>query len=196
MTRSVRALPLVVAALVLAGCGVDVSSLRSDLARSERFSKLDAAGAAVPVAEGPWACVTDASTGLTWENKSDDEGIRHYNWTFAFHAPDHRLEGTCNRTRIGTCDTRGYVEAVNRVRLCGFDDWRVPTLDELQTLLEPTARPPEPQVMACFFDNTENGSHWTRTPMGDGRIAGLNFADGSVQSFSTGSYLYLRLVRP
>lgn len=180
----------------LAGCGVDEGPLRESLARSQAFTKLDGSGAVVPANEGPWSCTLDARTGLTWENHADDEGIRHYDWTYAKTAPDHRLEGTCNRSRIGTCDTRGLIEAANRARLCGHDDWRLPTLEELQTLLEPTARPPEPQVMACFFDNTANSSYWTRTPMDAGRFAGLNFADGSVRSFMPGSYLFVRLVRP
>jgi hypothetical protein len=35
----------------------------------------------------------------------------------------------------GNCDTQAYVEAVNKKPLASYHDWRMPTIEEFQTLV-------------------------------------------------------------
>jgi hypothetical protein len=41
------------------------------------------------------------------------------------------MSGRCQGCR---CDTTGYVRAINQKQLAGFSDWRVPIIEELETV--------------------------------------------------------------
>ena len=94
-----------------------------------------------------WACTRDNVTGLMWEVKTDDGGLRDQRWIYTWYNPDPRSNGgyegepgEYNATRdycfeAARCDTVKYVEDVNRTRLCGFSDWRLPDPFELSPIL-------------------------------------------------------------
>lgn len=65
----------------------------------------------------------DRATGLTWEVKSSDGGLRDKERRYS------------NLGTGAADDTSGYVRAVNAIKLCGYDDWRLPTRNELMTVL-------------------------------------------------------------
>ena len=65
----------------------------------------------------PWGCVRDNVTGLFWEVKLSTSGVRYYNKK-DFHANDWEL-----------------TDELNNVNLCGYNDWRIPTIAELQSVL-------------------------------------------------------------
>jgi hypothetical protein len=69
-------------------------------------------------------CVFDESTGLLWENHTASPGI---------HSVKNRFTNLNNGEDN---DTSGHIAAVNAARLCGHDDWRLPTLQELHTLMD------------------------------------------------------------
>ena len=89
-----------------------------------------------------WACTKDNNTGLIWEVKTTDGGLRdsknHYSW----YEPDasknggnagyQNNNGSC---KISQCDTYSFTNAVNVNGLCGKNDWRMPTKDELIKLV-------------------------------------------------------------
>ena len=89
-----------------------------------------------------WDCVVDEVTGLVWEVKTDvPDDLRHYDWTYSWFNPSGNNDGGDagfpdggNCAARNDCDTAGYVAAVNAAGLCGFSDWRVPSLDELGTI--------------------------------------------------------------
>lgn len=95
-----------------------------------------------------WDCVRDNVTGLWWEVKRNTpHHLRHKDYTYTWYNPDATLNGgnvgfrgdarTCAGT-LSACNTLNYVAAVNAAGLCGKRDWRLPTVDELQTLVHVT----------------------------------------------------------
>lgn len=156
------------------------------------FTKLDASG--VPLADQsaafnvtPWHCVFDNITGLTWEVKTDDEGLRDKDWTLTWFAStglndggDRGTEngGTCVDTQ--NCDTEKYRQAVNAAMLCGRDDWRLPLRSELLSIVHygavsapfiDAASIPQSSSVGYWSGSARGGDAWTVSLMtGDTRF--------------------------
>lgn len=88
-----------------------------------------------------WACTRDNTTGLMWEVKTNDAGLRDKDWTYSWYEPDASKNGGNSgykRTyeynewcKGSECDSHDYTATVNDGRLCGGQNWRVPTKNEL-----------------------------------------------------------------
>lgn len=106
-----------------------------------------------------WACTLDNVTGLLWEVKTTDGGLRHnantYTWYNADASNNGGNAGTANGGSCsgGTgCDTEKFVADVNAVGLCGFTDWRVPSRTELLGIISNDRT--KPAVNTEYFPNT------------------------------------------
>lgn len=116
-------------------------------------------------------CVFDAITGLTWEGKTNDGGVR-----------DHgRLYSNYGDGRTG--DASAYVIQVNRMELCGYGDWRLPTAFELLGLVHFGLPTPGPFIDVNWFPYVEIDA-------GLGHLSSSSLAGGAniawVVSFSSG----------
>ena len=129
-------LPLAVATLLATGCGSDDDAPPV----SDSWTRIGPDGASLAATDQTHHCLFDERTGLMWEVKRDEPGLHQpgqtYSWYFAdkqvnMGEPGARDDGDCVNSR---CDTEGFANAVNENGLCGFDDWRVPTRNELMTL--------------------------------------------------------------
>jgi hypothetical protein len=108
------------------------------------FAKLDPNGEVLPATASAWSCVRDGVTGLTWEVKTDDGGLRDKDWIYSWYNPDSATNGGRPGTPDGTdscydpdrCDTLKFVADVNDVGLCGASDWRLPTREELRSIAD------------------------------------------------------------
>jgi hypothetical protein len=131
-------------------------------------------------------CVKDNVTNLIWEGKPAT-GLRAGSAEYTNYGDG----------RVG--DSSTYVAAVNAQTLCGYSDWRLPTPDELQGLVDYSVAYPGPNIASDWFPNTTQYPYWTSTAAS---IVGIpnatwyvNFFDGYV--FVNYRYLSLnvRLVR-
>ncbi|MFZ2990946.1 DUF1566 domain-containing protein [Ideonella sp.] len=129
-------------------------------------------------------CVKDNVTGLMWEGKAASgtraAGNRYTNW---------------GDGRSG--DASAYVAAVNVTGLCGYTDWRLPTVDELETLVDASRPYPEPTIRQDWFVNTGREVCWSSSPYVAYAYNAwyVNFGYGNVNSSSRDSSYPVRLVR-
>ena len=82
-----------------------------------------------------WACTKDNNTGLIWEVKTTDGGLRDSTKTYQWYEPDASKNGGFAGYENGGQNTYAYPPAVNAQGLCGAKDWRLPTIQELGELL-------------------------------------------------------------
>lgn len=134
--------------------------------------------------------ITDANTGLMWEKLCDDSSVHDrdttYTWTAAF-------------AKVGT---------LNAARFAGHDDWRLPNVNELQSLARYAG--PAPAVDTAFNTGcaslctvltcscTQPNRYWSSTSYGGATKNAwyVLFLDGSVSPLGvkTASF-YVRAVR-
>lgn len=88
------------------------------------YEKLDSDGAALDPTASTWSCLRDKVTGLMWEIKTADSGLRD------------RLKVYTNFGDRRPGDASAYVEAVNATSLCGHSDWRLPDILELHGIVD------------------------------------------------------------
>jgi hypothetical protein len=81
-------------------------------------------------------CVQDNVTGLMWEVKTADAvpGLRDWLKAYSNYSPANDPGGPFGYGKAG--DATGFKNAVNANTLCGFNDWRLPTANELQSLVD------------------------------------------------------------
>lgn len=116
---------------------------------------------------GNWSCVRDNVTGLTWEvkqgtiNELQDEGLHdadsRYTWYHTDSAVNGGDEGGHNKasdrcTGGIDCNTDSFVNKVNQEALCGYSDWRLPTPDELLSIVSSDRK--NPSIDTDYFPNT------------------------------------------
>jgi hypothetical protein len=139
--------------LAIAGCGRETASPLADHDNKYR-----------PLA----GCVEDTASGLVWEVKLDETGLRNWRNTYTWHAPEephHELDyrgtpdgGKCAGSR---CDTTSFVQAVNSATLCGFADWRMPSKDELFSISDLRKVDNPPTANMDFFPHTQAIEYWS-----------------------------------
>ena len=169
------------------------------------FTKLDSSGNPLPASATAWDCVRDNVTGLIWEIKTDDNGLRDQDWTYSWYNSDPATNGgnagsvggnTCSGTLPSNqCNTQAYVAAVNALALCGYADWRMPTVEELHNIVDHSGQ--TPALDAAYFPRTVSSNYWSASPSaGDANRAWLvNFNDSGDAHASKGNFYVVRLVR-
>lgn len=94
-------------------------------------------------------CMRDDLTGLIWEVKGVS-GVRGSGNTYT------------NFGDSSPGDASDYVAQINALGLCGFTDWRLPTADELFSIVN-FGKATGPLIDAVAFPNTPAGFYWTST---------------------------------
>jgi hypothetical protein len=114
-------------------------------------------------AQKPWTCVRDNHTGLVWEVKTDDGGI---------HDKDNKYRWggtTAKGNGLGTYypDWDVLVNGSNADYFCGYNDWRVPTLKELHSVIDYSKNFPTFDKKAFFTNTIDFGIYWTSSPFAE-----------------------------
>ena len=145
-----------------------------------------------------WGCTQDNVTGLMWEIKTNDvtnPGLR--DWSKRYTNYSATYDSVLPTYNTGS-DATGFMTAVNNAGLCGHKDWRLPTADELQSIVDYGATAPAiPTVDTIWFPSTQARYFWSSSPyVGYPASAwGVNFFNGDVGGNDRLSSLYVRLVR-
>jgi hypothetical protein len=112
--------------------------------------------------------VQDKVTGLIWEVKTDDGGLRDTDHRYTWYNPDDGANGGAAGTPDGgscvgsACDTQGYAQAVNAQGLCGATDWRLPSVEELTSIVNYNRF--GPAIDTLYFPNTKSAYYWSSSP--------------------------------
>ncbi len=111
--------------------------------------------------------------GQIWNGKTNISEAKRYTWQEALNAAD-------------ILNTSGG--------FAGYQDWRVPTIDELKTLVE---RGKKPTINHSMFPATPLSLFWSSTPAANINHSAwaVYFYGGSAYWYGKTSYYYLRLVR-
>ena len=197
------------AALALATCNAGLTSCTGDLGTVQAGldaaqtdlgtctgnlgtvqAALTACQAALPTPTPDGSPITDSTTGLMWEKLSDDGGI---------HDRDNRYDWA-NATAV-------KVAALNAAGYAGYSDWRLPSVEELQSIINtdysaPTVSPafntgcaPSCTVLNCSC--TVSSFYWSSSSAAAGPSYAwfIDFGDGHRTANDKTEPIYVRAVR-
>ncbi len=108
--------------------------------KANEFYKINSKGLELPTDATQWLCVEDKTTGLTWEIKQSS-GLQNHQFV------------------ANWATTQTYINMINNAELCSFDDWRLPTANELKALS--THEGSNTLLNADFFPLANDHWFWT-----------------------------------
>jgi hypothetical protein len=128
--------------------------------------------------------------------------LRDYQNYYSWYEPDASKNGGNAGYQNGNghpewckgsqCDTYAFTNAVNANSLCGKNDWRMPTIDELKGLLTTTPTVNQPLNSKLYIDATyfPNSYYWfwssSPSAYGSGYAWSVYFSGGySVSSYKS-----------
>ncbi len=181
------------------------NNLESDGRLGFNFTKLDTNGTELPPTENDpriWYCTRDNVTGLIWEHKhtasiDDNDRSDHLNSNrYTWYEPDNTKNGgDAGQQGGGGCkefdprikgDTDQFIQKINAKKLCGYDNWRLPMIEELRSLID-YSNPTALKVDKDYFPHIGNIAHrwtWQTDVYSPDKALGFHFHDGWAQSHS------------
>jgi len=132
------------------------------------------------IGSGPtdWACTRDNVTGLVWEVKTTS-GLRNQSHNYTWYSSNMSTNGGYSGTEsggncanTGRCDTEKFVADVNVVGLCGAFDWRMPSTNELFSIVN--YEQPFSTIDPNYFPNMIGSIFWSSS------VAALNYTNHQI----------------
>jgi|GEM_PF-6189527 len=187
-----------------------------------RYSKIANDGSKLPdtakLGKGlkDWACTKDEKTGLLWEIKTTDGGLRDVSHTYSNYSlgydPEEAYKSETNAF--------GFVTAVNKDSLCGKTSWRLPSSAELSSMFScPSGLDPvgseydyscsvgsryfsdsyfseSPTKNKTYFLNSISSDYWSSTVVSGWENLGstVNFSNGYWDNTGRKNFYPVRLV--
>lgn len=178
------------------------------------FTRLDTIGDEVDDENSPWSCVRDNITGLIWESKTGGFTTSLHSNNFSYSWYQNVEEGTADGDESGAaancsvsnCNTQAFITEVNSQGLCNFRDWRLPTHNELLSIVH-FGQVAAPMIDANYFPNTTDSLtapvwYWTQDSSADGFINeqaqnawAIDFSSGNDNFLNKSTAARVRLVR-
>ncbi|MGJ0303676.1 DUF1566 domain-containing protein [Aliarcobacter cryaerophilus] len=120
----------------------------------------------------------DTDTSLTWQIEVDG---KKYTWDEAFE----------------------YIQKLNNGQYCGYEDWRIPTLDELNTIVTKESYKSEngyeykikKNLLKSMCNNDDWASYWSSTALSRSSAYYLSFMYGREYDIQKNKLKYIRCVR-
>ena len=128
------------------------------------FTKLDLSGVPLEPTASSWSCVRDNVTGLIWEVKTTIAGVHNRNNTYQWGGLT--AIGREHPNRKGDYfdpSWNSLIQDSNSNNLCGLASWRIPTLLELNSIVNYEAQ--SPSIDSNYFPNTVSGNYWSSSPV-------------------------------
>ncbi|KPA10489.1 protein containing DUF1566 [Candidatus Magnetomorum sp. HK-1] len=170
------------------------------------FTKLDGYGKDLPDDAKNWEMVRDNVTGLIWEIKqakdlifdydNPNDADNKYTWYDTFSINNLGYTDTYN----GDKNTKVFIEQLNQKQWGGRNDWRLPSISELEMIANLSKD--IPAIDTKFFPNIESGLYWSSTSnakntdkaWGVQFSYGLDLTTGLVSSYTKSTSNYVRAV--
>ena len=128
-------------------------------------------------------CVIDDQSKLVWEVKLKEKGLQSINNTYTWFDGSSGVENgdySHNCHWGENCNTQAFIQALNKDKLCQQNTWRLPTEEELKTLL--VYGDEDLLINPVFFPNTQLKSYWSSTEQSDNIAIDVPFFYGGSQS--------------
>ncbi len=163
-----------------------------EITRAAGYVHLNAKGKKIGHDRIQARCVMDKDTGLVWELKTTDGSVHD-------RENNYRWGGTgAEKTGSGFFDDwNSLIKQSNTEKLCGFDDWRVPTIIELKTLV--ITRQQGLAINTEYFFDTKDSPYWSSSAYENypEHAQTVHFGSGNSDYYNgyRGNRLPLRLVQ-
>lgn len=150
-------------------------------------------GGSIGIVEGTESQLSRSNPVTMWNTNTGDE-----------YPSMNELPGYCGyevdsgRRGGAYCNTRSYLDEMNRRGVCGFKDWRMPEIEELRSLanhkVDNGVAAPDPK----FFSNLKTDTRYlSDTPAADNEASAwcYDYAEGEVKLCQKGIYRGFMAVR-
>lgn len=199
-----------------ATASVDINNITIKKRSAFHYSKIDVQGSLLDGDAPVWFCILDKKTGLMWEVKQPSDGqfanrgLHDADDIFMWYSGDPKNNGgsvgkwnadfaNCTGFVKGQpatyCNTGEFVRRINQQKLCGYDDWRLPTLPELSGITHYGRT--QPAIDIEFFPHAQSQYYWSSTPSAGNRDLAwaVNFQFGNTAPLRRDNARPIRLVR-
>ena len=145
--------------------------------------------------------VKDNVTGLIWEAKTNMDGVQNYNDphdadnTYTWYDSNPATNGGYAGTPGEGTDTEDFINALNSAHFGGYSDWRLPTINELDSIVNNDIY--NPAINTTYFPNTVSSDYWSSTTYAPNTFVawGVYFGYGNDSPSAKDDSYYVRAVR-